>query len=461
MFASNRYRVVGLTVALSLAACNPLLAQSSGNPRKAQKRSSKPPSASASAALTNEVEFKAGKVELGELVREFAGAFDLKIVGDLPEGSVTLADAERMDFASALESLREWAFAEAPSTPNLLLVRDDELHIKRAADIPATLPLDRVFPAVSEFEAAEVDDWEPVIVQYTPPSGQRVDLPAVQQLVLPYMRLSPVAGSSAVRVFGIARDVRRFVELARQLGASSVDPTDAAPPAGSRRSSPAPAPKRAAERRAATEQGGGNTAPIALAAPAAAEPAPDSRPQVPAPVHVDVIIYRIEGPIERLIEVDGAALSDGASTDVQKALAEFGTVHPLYRISQLADLRMKNRMVVGARTPFIRNAAVTNTGQKQSQIEYEDIGAECEFTGEWVGGQVAARLDIELAALGPSAVAIADDIQAPMFQSIKHSLSGLIEPGQPTFIVSVDGAAKSGSGHAVAYVASVLLKGHP
>lgn len=133
-------------------------------------------------------------------------------------------------------------------------------------------------------------------------------------------------------------------------------------------------------------------------------------------------------------EVDVAALA--------KEVVKRGDAQIKYALGGPVARHGESSYRAGHRVPFVRSSALSESGERRSVVEYEDVGCVLQLSvrpaaknpefGVW------ATFQVEYAALLPeSAIEIASDLTAPIFIQSKQSFDARITLGQDTYFWSL------------------------
>lgn len=159
-----------------------------------------------------------------QLVEGFARQTGLGVLGDAPKGGdITFVTTQELAFADALQRVRMLLFNSSPHDPYWIQRLDTHLQVIRVTDIFRILPRDRMFRSIDAFHAANVPDDELVLTIYTPKTGALSDLKQIRDFMPDYVRVDP-QGDTAVSIFALARDVRKYLWLIDFFGSKGSDP---------------------------------------------------------------------------------------------------------------------------------------------------------------------------------------------------------------------------------------------
>jgi len=174
---------------------------------------------------------------------------------------------------------------------------------------------------------------------------------------------------------------------------------------------------------------------------------------------VDVTLYQIQLPTEKLATLSMEELQ-AAATDpagFYKHLSGLGECSVNGRLREQVNLRNGAELNSGASVPFLTGSQVLKSGQRNTSIEYRDIGNKVRISGApSASGGGSVSLKIETSALPKSDVEIGDSIRAPAFQKFVLVFDGHYESGRPIVTVSSN-PINSSNTKAMLGVARVVL----
>ncbi|GJM25387.1 MAG: hypothetical protein DHS20C16_18020 [Phycisphaerae bacterium] len=164
-----------------------------------------------------------------ELVESFSRMSGLPILGQAPAGDVKFVSSEVMDFQAALGRIgmllfrhpddMYWIYLdESGSSPVLQLVSVREGF--------RPLPLERIFPTVEEYLASGLGDNEMAMLIYTPESGSVAELEPLRDFMPDYVRIAQVPDKNQMNVFGLARDINKYLKLIEKIKGDTADPRE-------------------------------------------------------------------------------------------------------------------------------------------------------------------------------------------------------------------------------------------
>jgi general secretion pathway protein D len=118
-----------------------------------------------------------------------------------------------------------------------------------------------------------------------------------------------------------------------------------------------------------------------------------------------------------------------------RALQTDGRAEVLSRPTVMVQNNEKGNITIGDRVPFVRNAQVTQNGQLQSQVEYEDVGIKLDVTPHInPDGYTNLEIHPEISALGASTVPITEGLNAPTFTKRSADTTVTIKDGETIVI---------------------------
>lgn len=183
----------------------------------------------------------------------------------------------------------------------------------------------------------------------------------------------------------------------------------------------------------------------------------ESAPEAPAlgpSCPLEVTVYEVHVPAERLDDLSVAALAPAANTATafEQALSAIGDATPLYRIDQ--PVRVDgDRIIIGASVPMVASLEPGRDGSRTMTLSYQEYGAILNVTGAPDGSSTS--LSLELAARTDSGVTTGMGA-APVMRTATMGHQSAIRPGRPIVIVSADAGAPAADGRAVAYAARIV-----
>jgi len=190
----------------------------------------------------------------------------------------------------------------------------------------------------------------------------------------------------------------------------------------------------------------------------------DAGPAGPSPVvRFEAAVYRLALSVEDAVRIDAASLAQVASlVEFDEALRALGDAQVLYRVDQMVDLRQRERIRIAADLPYASSFSKIKDGQALRSVHRQNVGAEFDFSGDWVGADRSERvhlsLGVKVSALESSQVAVGPDVTAPMFRTVDQRHCGPVQLGRPVVLLNLDGACTDNAGRAVAFVTRAVLR---
>ncbi len=118
-----------------------------------------------------------------------------------------------------------------------------------------------------------------------------------------------------------------------------------------------------------------------------------------------------------------------------RALQTDGRAEVLSRPVVMVQDNETGNITIGDRVPFVRNATVSDTGQLQSQVEYEDVGIKLDVTPHInPDGYVNLEIAPEISALAASTVPITEGLNAPTFTNRSAETTVTVKDGETIII---------------------------
>jgi len=159
-----------------------------------------------------------------DLLDAFSRMSGLAILGDPPNGPVTYASTEEMDYKTALSEMRKILFNHPE---NFYIQREgNSWQVLRATEIPRVISPAQIYTSVQTFQDADLDEMEFVMVLYTPERGRVADLEPLRDFMPDYVRIAPYRDKNAVTVLALARDVRKYLDLVGIFEGAKDDPRE-------------------------------------------------------------------------------------------------------------------------------------------------------------------------------------------------------------------------------------------
>ncbi len=173
----------------------------------------------------------------------------------------------------------------------------------------------------------------------------------------------------------------------------------------------------------------------------------------------DATIYDVRMPANQIGRLDVNALTQAASTPAsfENALAELGTIMPLYRANQSVRLAFDS-ISMGTTVPYVSSSTTNARGQQISSVAYSNVGALFDLMGKsGTGSRIDLDLSIELSAITEGTTETSPGVKPPNFRRSTLVHKGSVQADQPFVVVSVDASNVDANGKAVAYIARVTL----
>ena len=158
-----------------------------------------------------------------QLIENFARMASLQVFGDAPAGTVTFVSLQPMDFKTALGRVQMKLFTH-PEQYWIQLKDNSYLEIFRVTEGTRLIELDKIFPTVEQYRAANLDSNDLVMLLYTPESGSIADLEPLRDFMPDYVRIAQYQDQNALTVFGLVRDVNKYLELVDIFKVTAEDP---------------------------------------------------------------------------------------------------------------------------------------------------------------------------------------------------------------------------------------------
>lgn len=158
--------------------------------------------------------------KLRNVVDTFARQAGLDVVVEGPsDATVSLVTTEPLSFKEALSRVRTLLFGYKQVDPYWLLVDENHVEVLRVCDYYRRMPLERMYTSLEAFQAANLQPDDLALLVFAPENVEIGTLKALRNFVPDYMRISPLADDQgAVSVYGLVKDIDRYVKLVRKLG---------------------------------------------------------------------------------------------------------------------------------------------------------------------------------------------------------------------------------------------------
>lgn len=197
-----------IAICCSLIACLPLMVPSSVHAADGK-----------AAYTTRSYSFSIENSTYENLVNSFARQTGLNVVGKSPlKGTVSLITAEPLTFEEALSRVRTILFHYRPTEPYWLVFHETHIEVGRIGSYYRNLPLERYYAGLDDYQAAALPPNELAVLVFKPDNVGAENLKVLRQFMPNYMRIASLVGDEgAVTVFGLVRDIDRYVKLAQKL----------------------------------------------------------------------------------------------------------------------------------------------------------------------------------------------------------------------------------------------------
>jgi hypothetical protein len=173
---------------------------------------------------------------------------------------------------------------------------------------------------------------------------------------------------------------------------------------------------------------------------------------------LDATVYEVRLPADQIGRFDAEALKNvaGKAEDFEKALAALGTIKPLDRLNQSVRV-LGDQMSETTQTPYIASSTITRDGVVNVPNWYS-TGATVQLAGTpQAGGKAEMTMMITVSAMTEGTIAVRPGVNAPNFRNARMQYKGVVAPGVPFVVMSVDAASVDADGKAVAYIARVTM----
>jgi hypothetical protein len=196
------------------------------------------------------------------------------------------------------------------------------------------------------------------------------------------------------------------------------------------------------------------------------------RPQPPAlrpstevaPARLEVTVYEVPVPENRIMELEAPALEAKAATpqDLAKALEAFGKPKVLYKIDQAVNLYGESIML-GTREPMVTGSRRTDVGTTISTITYQQVGLLVNLAAtpqpkDAPPKELNVQVNIDLSVLADSGIEIAPQVNATRVRSLQLSHSETPRFGKPWVLLNVSAPPAGDKVPPVAYVVRYVFR---
>jgi hypothetical protein len=177
--------------------------------------------------------------------------------------------------------------------------------------------------------------------------------------------------------------------------------------------------------------------------------------------HLQLAVFETLVRRDRIVDLDAGKLVAKAGTcrSLRDALGEFGTTLIRYRVDQTVELDSKAKLIIGARSPFVRSTRLSKSGQTTAQVEYEETGCIVQLSGTWDEQEPTrgrATIALELSSRSDSSIQLGNDVLAPAFHQIEQRFDGPVTAGEPIVLLTIN--ASDPGETAMAHVIWILLQ---
>jgi len=150
----------------------------------------------------------------------------LAILGEAPkDGKVTFVTEEELTFDALLRRVREILFEYKALEHYWLVQKPTHLEVINVNDYYRKLGPEQIYESVEAYRAAQLPDYEIVMVIYTP-TGSISALNDIRHFVPDYVRIAPLDNRNAITIFALVKDIEKYLQLIEIFtpgGASSSD----------------------------------------------------------------------------------------------------------------------------------------------------------------------------------------------------------------------------------------------
>ena len=196
-----------------------------------------------------------------------------------------------------------------------------------------------------------------------------------------------------------------------------------------------------------------------LAPPAAGLPRPvlAVRTAASIPARLEVTVYEVRLPADRIRDLDAVALAAKAASPaaLEKVLAELGPTRALYQIDQVVDLAGAS-IRVGKREPFVTGSRVREGGAFVNSVQYQEVGLILEVATVPAKDAASAAANVlvkgELSAMTEGAAEVAKGTKAAVIRNASFTATVPADMGGPFVMLSADASSADADGKAIAYV---------
>jgi type II secretory pathway component GspD/PulD (secretin) len=164
-----------------------------------------------------------------DLMESFSRMSGLPLMGQAPAGDVKFISSEKMDFKSAMGRISMLLFRHPDDMYWIWLDKSGSspvLQLIPVKDGVRPLPLERIYPSVEEYRASGLEDNEMAMLVYTPESGSVAELEPLRDFMPDYVRIAQVPDKNQMNVFGLVRDINKYLQLIDKFQGDTADPRE-------------------------------------------------------------------------------------------------------------------------------------------------------------------------------------------------------------------------------------------
>jgi len=173
-----------------------------------------------------EYEFAIVNGTYAELIEAFARMSGLEVIGSAPDGTISFTSKSKMDFKTALGRIQMLLF-EHPQKFWIQLrdmEREPYLDIARIAEGQRILEDHQIFATVQQYREKKLDDNDLALLQFTPEAGSIAEIEFLRDFMPDYVLISQKEGENALLVFGLVRDINKYLSLVEKFRVTIEDP---------------------------------------------------------------------------------------------------------------------------------------------------------------------------------------------------------------------------------------------
>lgn len=173
-----------------------------------------------------EYEFAIVNGTYAELIEAFARMSGLEVIGSAPDGTISFTSKSKMNFKTALGRIQMLLF-EHPQKFWIQLrdvEREPYLDIARIAEGQRILEDHQIFATVQQYREKKLDDNDLALLQFTPEAGSIAEIEFLRDFMPDYVLISQKEGENALLVFGLVRDINKYLSLVEKFRVTIEDP---------------------------------------------------------------------------------------------------------------------------------------------------------------------------------------------------------------------------------------------